>query len=111
MGTFNFMFKEIIYKRTYNYSSGELFIHEYYVVKKLTQLIHNPNGPASTMYYCNGSIKFQSYCNYNKLHRTDGPARIWFNKDGSVFKKDYWVNGFKIEVNSDENFIASLILY
>jgi len=27
----------------------------------------------------------------NKWHREDGPAVIWYNKDGTINTQDYWL--------------------
>ena len=62
----------------YKYNDGSI-----YYIKKDTQLIHNPYGPAiiwrdgTKLYYIN-----------NKCHRLDGPAKIY--ADG---EERYYING------------------
>ena len=46
-------------------------------------------------YYSNGNKKSEKYyCGYNPdaLHRTDGPANIWYNDGtGSISSKSYYI--------------------
>jgi len=62
----------------YEFDGGNI-----YYVKKGTNILHNPYGPA--VINTNG---YKEYWIEGKLHRLDGPARIWNN-----FKQEYWING------------------
>jgi len=33
------------------------------------------------------------YDSNNKLHRENGPAVIWYNENGKINSKFYWING------------------
>lgn len=49
-----------------------------------------------TSFYNNGSKLTERHFNSKlQLHREDGPARIKYNKDGSIENEEYWVNGEK----------------
>ena len=61
----------------YKYSNGNII---YY--KKNTGLYHNPYGPAFI-----SSDGNEEYYIENKLHRLDGPARMWVNN-----YEEYWIN-------------------
>ena len=75
----------------YQYNDGDIVY-----CKKNTRIWHNPYGPAYIDTY--GS---KSYYINHKLHRLDGPARIYW--DGKV---EYYINGKelskeKFEIHSE----------
>jgi antitoxin component YwqK of YwqJK toxin-antitoxin module len=55
---------------------------------------HREDGPATTSYYTNGNIMYESYHIDNKLHRIDGPAYISYYSDGSIKSECYRINDF-----------------
>jgi hypothetical protein len=49
-------------------------------------------------YYGNGNKKYEEwYINYER-HREDGPAKIWYNPDGSIKGRQWWREGKAISV-------------
>ena len=41
----------------------------------------------------NGNIEYEEYLVDNKLHRTNGPARIGYYEDGSIRCESYYIDG------------------
>ena len=70
----------------YKYDNGDIV---YY--KKDTKIFHNPYGPAYT-----DKNGYKGYWIEGKVHRLDGPARIW--PDDNV---SYFINGRQL---SEEEF-------
>ena len=58
-------------------------LEDIYYYKKDTDIIHNPYGAAVI---CKSGYK--AYWIEGKLHRLDGPARIWENCN---YKEEYWI--------------------
>jgi len=58
---------------------------------------HIEGAPADIFYYENGQIYCEIYYKHDKLHRTDGPARIEYNIDGAIRTEEYWLNGTKYD--------------
>ncbi len=50
-------------------------------------------------YYRNGNIKYEGYYIDGYRHRVDGPAVIWYDEDGKVLSKEYWVEGERYKTN------------
>ena len=58
---------------------------------------HRKNGPAITYYYENGNVKAERwYQRGHGVHREDGPAYIVYDEDGNIIKKEYEIDGKKI---------------
>ena len=75
----------------YEYNNGDI-----YYIKKDTQLIHNPYGPA--IIYKDGT-KF--YYIENKSHRLDGPARIYANGKEVYYINDKQLSKEEFEVHPE----------
>lgn len=62
--------------------------------------IKNKNGDYTTsssiQYYDDGSVKAIYYSKDGKLNREGGAARYYYNQDGLLRFKQYWVNGIRI---------------
>jgi antitoxin component YwqK of YwqJK toxin-antitoxin module len=58
--------------------------------------LHREDGPARIYYYPNGSIKHEFYYKNDKKHRDDGPAIIVYNINGNITSKQYYLNGKKV---------------
>ena len=71
---------------------------EYYILDKEDILIfHRLDGPAVLYYNKDGSIGSVKYYINGENHREDGPAIIHYNKDGSVNKEIYYINGIQYD--------------
>jgi hypothetical protein len=46
-------------------------------------------------YYPSGVKKEKSYWSEDGLSRDDGPAVIKYDKDGAIFRREYWVGGVR----------------
>ena len=57
-----------------------------------TVTCHRTDGPAIIWYNQNGSVWRESYYINNKLHRTDGPAIIYYYENGSIDNEYYYIN-------------------
>ncbi|MHA2101642.1 MAG: hypothetical protein ACW99A_23560 [Candidatus Kariarchaeaceae archaeon] len=55
--------------------------------------LHNPNGPAYIYYYKNGKIYYKQYFINGEYHREDGPAYICYHKNGQIGLELYYLNG------------------
>ena len=53
--------------------------------------LHRLNGPAIIWYNKDGDIGIEEYYKNDQLHREDGPAIIWYNTDGSIQKEFYYI--------------------
>ena len=62
--------------------------------------LHKEDGPAYIYYHKNGSIWSKHYCINGGLHREDGPALIRYYKDGSIWDEYYYLNG--VEYSKEE---------
>lgn len=82
---------EVIYEcYTFN---GCITAQKYYYKSKL----HRPpqEGPALILhYYPSEEVLCEKYYSEGKLYRqsTDGPAVLIYNKDGEVYKTEFWEN-------------------
>jgi len=83
-----------IYYKLYTKEHGrfDLTLEEFYNFDLITRICHRTDGPACIYYYKDGSVSREFYYINNKVHRTDGPALIWYNQDGSVSSKHYYIN-------------------
>lgn len=62
--------------------------------------LHNENGPADIWYAKDGSIGIAHYYLNNFKHNENGPAVTWHDISGNVFREEYWLKG--IEYLKDE---------
>jgi len=53
---------------------------------------HREDGPAIIWYRREGFIEGGYYYRNGQLHREDGPAEIWYREDGSVEREYYYKN-------------------
>lgn len=58
--------------------------------------LHNPLGPALIEFDCYGCKRKVSYLVNDLYHRKNGPAIIWYENDGSIYEKMYYIEGKKI---------------
>ena len=72
-------------------SNGGRFENYYYHGKK-----YRENGPEEILYYEDGNIMGEIYCFNELCHREDGPAIIWFKKNGSKVYY-YYFNGIEFD--------------
>jgi len=67
---------------------------EYHLVKieyHCLDMIHNEYGPARVYYNPDGSIRKQIWFKYGHKHRLDGPAWVKRNTDGRIILKKYFI--------------------
>ena len=67
---------------------------EYFLSKveyHYSDLLHNENGPARVYYNPDGSIRKQIWFMYGYKHRLDGPAWVERNTDGRIILKKYFI--------------------
>lgn len=62
-----------------------------------TNIYHNTNGPAIILYYENGNIGREAWCQNGKYHRHDGPAIIFYDINGTIQKEEWWINDVQIK--------------
>jgi len=60
---------------------------------------HRENGPAFISYYDTGEKRHEAWWIDSKRHKIDGPARIWYNPDGTIGEA-YYIND--IELSKEE---------
>jgi len=48
-------------------------------------------------YYKNGKIAAILYFVNDQLHRIDGPAWVWYDENGIMFKEEYWLYSNRYE--------------
>ena len=53
---------------------------------------HRSDGPAVIYYWKNGSIIEERWYLNDELHRTDGPATIYYKEGGSVESEHWYLN-------------------
>ena len=53
---------------------------------------HRKDGPAEIWYYKNGQIETESWWMNNKHHRKDGPSYIWYYENGQVHSEFWCLN-------------------
>ena len=63
------------------------------------------DGPAYTWYYDTGEKKHEEWWVADKLHKLDGPACINYNKDGTIDKEWYCINGEELSKEQWEDYI------
>jgi len=56
-------------------------------LKKYVDYHHMTNSPIGEYYYLN-----------DQLHRKNGPAVMWYDKDGNIEKRQYYINGIECDV-------------
>lgn len=80
----------------YYYENGMLEVKEYYHSNENKILVSNDKGPAKIRYYSNGHINEIVYADtkYGGYHRTNGPAIIFYNINGSIGKSDWYYKSF-----------------
>ena len=63
--------------------------------------LHRTDGPAIIFYRKDGkTVFFKDWFVDDKLHRTDGPAYITYCEDGKTVRSEKWcINGNEIKVN------------
>jgi hypothetical protein len=54
-----------------------------------------PGGITIEYWYSNGNKSMEQWKLNGQLHRTDGPAYVTYNQDGSVQTQSYYINGVK----------------
>ena len=59
----------------------------------IDDMYHRTDGPAEIFYSKNGNVECQSWYVYNKLHRVDGPARIYYHDNGIAWFHQWWIDG------------------
>ena len=59
----------------------------------LNDIKHREDGPAEIWYDKDGSIEKISYYKNGKFHRKNGPASIYYYKNGYLTQKEYFFNG------------------
>ena len=59
----------------------------------LNEQLHRENGPAVIYYFKNGKIQVEIYLKNDQLHRENGPAKIRYNIIGNIEEKHYYQNG------------------
>lgn len=67
--------------------------------------LHRENGPAIIYYYKDGSIKEEQYFLDNKLHRIDGPAIKKYHFKNKSYLYQFWYFGSKINVSNEKDYI------
>lgn len=58
--------------------------------------LHRTDGPANIWYYENGNIKIEEYYKNGERHRIGGPAFIRYIEDGTICQRMYYQNDKKI---------------
>ena len=61
--------------------------------------IHCADGPAALYYNKDGKVNKEEYWVDGKKHRADGPAKIYYNKDGTVSAEEYWMDDKKHRID------------
>jgi antitoxin component YwqK of YwqJK toxin-antitoxin module len=59
--------------------------------------LHREDGPARIWYYENGNPKHEDYYKNGKHHRENGPADTWYYENGNIKTKSYYKYGFFIK--------------
>jgi len=86
------------YKKIQYYDIKETKIYrEQYYNSK--DKLHRLNGPARIWYHESGEINCEDYCINGKRHRLNGPARIWYTKSGEISSERYYINGKRHRLN------------
>lgn len=75
---------------------------------KLNNEYHREDGPARIFYYKDGSICSKSYYTNGKYHREDGPAVIQYYPVGSVACEEYFINGEKYTEEEWETLVKKM---
>lgn len=60
---------------------------------------HREDGPAYREFDLNGVLCYESYSINSDWHREDGPARIWYSEDGTIYRKEFWLNNKELTEN------------
>ena len=83
-----------IYITVYTKESGrfDLTYKEYINFDFDKVICHRIDGPASIWYYKDGSVWRESYYIHNQSHRIDDPAVIWYHSNGSILDTRYYIN-------------------
>lgn len=55
--------------------------------------LHKTDGPARIGYYKNGNIVWEEWWFDGELHRTDGPASVGYHENGSICWQRWWFDG------------------
>ena len=61
--------------------------------------VHRTDGPAEIYYYEDGSIEREYYYINDKLHRLDGPAFTGYNENGNIYAQVYYINNKCHKIN------------
>jgi len=105
-----------------NGQTKEIYYFDYSLNKKLEikrisyysnyskERYHHEDGPAIIWFYRNGRVRSEHYYLNGKLHREDGPAVIFYNEDGVVTEKYYYLNNRELSKKSFENELIKLKL-
>lgn len=52
---------------------------------------HNIYGPATYSYAPHDRSIIAYYCSYGRIHNLNGPAKIFYNTDGTIKHTEYWI--------------------
>lgn len=87
--------------RTY-YDNGQIEREEYRVSAKHSIRwktdFHREDAPAYIEWYENGQKEYEAYLAHGKWHRADGPARTWWNEDGTIIAQEFWLDDDEVSV-------------
>ena len=58
--------------------------------------IHRDNGPAIVWYFRDGKIDTEIYMKNGRKHREGGPAVIIYDSNGEMYSESFWINGVQL---------------
>ncbi len=68
--------------------------------------LHRSDGPALIWYYKNGQLESEQWAIDYKSHRLDGPARIWYYHDGQIVE-EFAINDIDLSEEEFNNRIST----
>ena len=65
---------------------------------KENRIFHREDGPAIIWYYKNGEIEIKCYYLNGRRYRSDGPTIISYDKNGKIKEERYFLNDIEYDI-------------
>ena len=86
-----------------SYWDGENWLEKesnnHFILFSLNGKLHRSDGPAIINFNKDGSVFNDLYFKNGKLHREDDPAAIEYHNNGSILKQFFYYNGTEFDPN------------
>jgi len=83
-------------KKSVRYCDNGIMAYEHWHREDNRYYHHREDGPAYIEYWKSVERIYEAWYINNKRHRIDGPARIYYNPDGTIYKNYYYISGERL---------------